>query len=527
LADRKHTAMNDVVREQLSRIVARFGLGICDDTRRCQAVLRDLCGDNRREINVLIGALDERVVADLLASGVGVPPEVLIARFTKRLEESRGFAEDAARWAAESWAIALGVIAATDLNTIAFTCPNCGATGRVPIESKGKKGRCSKCKALVVISDHGANLVAPSKRQQGDGASLTLSGRLGGEEERVEVQGPKRGAGVSPRPATSAALIGRGRGVVGTGKEAAAVEVLLGSKEGPAGEAFLDAFISQGVGQSNLLAMLTPNLLCKPATLMVPKVALQGARHIVQVFGPAQYGIARAVSDSVATGIIPKALVEDCVCVCSLVVDRQARDDTKILNHNYEATCAAIMEAMRTAPHLDLKTIDGTRSFPVLQVGEALVGEGNEVAHIDLVVGTKTGLVGKAYAKALSNSDARHPCLTAELARGRPCKPDALLLTKVTLKSPRQNTQIFGAVRRAIAQAVEDCVKAGDIPGQLVAHLAILCAVFVHWEAANDERIYRFNYEATKLSIQRAMRSEPKIDEILAKKDTAKHPFVP
>jgi 5,6,7,8-tetrahydromethanopterin hydro-lyase len=310
----------------------------------------------------------------------------------------------------------------------------------------------------------------------------------------------------------------------GTGYEAASIDLVIGRKDGPAGEAFLEAFIAQGVGRSNLLAMLEPNLLCKPATLMVPQVALQGAADCVRMFGPAQYGIARAVSDCVAMGVIPRALAEDCVCVCNLVVDSQATEDSNIANYNYEAMCMAITKAMRT-PHLDLRMSVRNARLPCMQFGEALVGEGNEVAHIDLVVGSKTGPVGAAYIQALSNSDPQHPSLTAESSSGRPCKPDSVLLTKVTLKSPRQNTQIHSVARRAVAQAVEDCVMNGTISDGLSDDLAVLCAIFIHWDATDDKKIYEYNYEATRLSIQRAMLGEPSIDEVITKKDEAVHPF--
>jgi 5,6,7,8-tetrahydromethanopterin hydro-lyase len=62
------------------------------------------------------------------------------------------------------------------------------------------------------------------------------------------------------------------------------------------------------------------------------------------------------------------------------------------------------------------------------------------------------------------------------------------------------------------------------IPKARADELVIVCGVFIHWDAADNAKIYKFNYEATKQAIARAIRSEPKIDEIIAKKETA-HPF--
>jgi 5,6,7,8-tetrahydromethanopterin hydro-lyase len=160
-------------------------------------------------------------------------------------------------------------------------------------------------------------------------------------------------------------------------------------------------------------------------------------------------------------------------------------------------------------------------------IGEALVGDGNEVAHIDLLIGDKAGPVGHAFAEALAGQKQGHSNLLAVLTPNLVCKPATVLITKVTIKGAKQAVQMFGPAQAAVAKAVTDCVAEGIIPKSEAENLVLVCGVFIHWEAKDDAKIYQYNYEATKLSIQRAMRGEPKIDEVLAKKDTAKHPFSP
>ncbi len=160
-------------------------------------------------------------------------------------------------------------------------------------------------------------------------------------------------------------------------------------------------------------------------------------------------------------------------------------------------------------------------------IGEALAGEGNEVAHIDLLIGPKDGPVGTAFANALADQKAGHSNLLAVLAPNLICKPATVLITKVTIKGAKQAVQMFGPAQAAVAKAVADSVAAGVISKQQAEDYVIICGVFIHWQAADDSKIYEYNYEATKLSIARAMKGEPKIDEILSKKDTAKHPFSP
>src|SRR5213083_3818521 len=105
-----------------------------------------------------------------------------------------------------------------------------------------------------------------------------------------------------------------GEALDGDGAEVAHIDLLIGDKAGPVGIAFANALADQKAGHSNLLAVLTPNLLCKPATVLITKVTIKGAKQAVQMFGPAQAAVAKAVTDSVASGIIPKHLA-DTFCI--------------------------------------------------------------------------------------------------------------------------------------------------------------------------------------------------------------------
>jgi 5,6,7,8-tetrahydromethanopterin hydro-lyase len=162
-----------------------------------------------------------------------------------------------------------------------------------------------------------------------------------------------------------------------------------------------------------------------------------------------------------------------------------------------------------------------------MYIGEALAGDGNEVAHIDLLIGDKAGPVGAAFANSLADQKAGHSNLLAVLTPNLICKPATVLITKVTIKGAPQAVQMFGPAQAAVAKAVTDSVASGVIPKNEVDNLVIVCGVFIHWEAKDDKKIYDYNYEATKLAIQRAMKNEPKVEEILSKKDSVKHPFSP
>jgi 5,6,7,8-tetrahydromethanopterin hydro-lyase len=157
-------------------------------------------------------------------------------------------------------------------------------------------------------------------------------------------------------------------------------------------------------------------------------------------------------------------------------------------------------------------------------IGEALVGEGNEIAHIDLLIGSKDGPVGVAFANALARQSEGHTNLLAVLTPNLAVKPATVMITKVTIKGMKQAVQMFGPAQAAVAKAVADSVAEGVIPKNQAEELVIVCGVFIHPAANDDKKIYQYNYEATKLSIKNAMQNKPSADEMLAGKDSAAHP---
>ena len=160
-----------------------------------------------------------------------------------------------------------------------------------------------------------------------------------------------------------------------------------------------------------------------------------------------------------------------------------------------------------------------------LLVGESLVGDGNEVAHIDLMIGNKSGPVGTAFASALATQTEGHTNLLAVLAPNAPVKPSTVMITKVTLKGMKQVVQMFGPAQAAVAKAVADSVAEKIIPADQAEDLVIVCGVFIHPAAEDNAKIYKYNYEATKQSIANAMKGYPSAADMVANKDKAEHPF--
>ena len=158
-------------------------------------------------------------------------------------------------------------------------------------------------------------------------------------------------------------------------------------------------------------------------------------------------------------------------------------------------------------------------------VGESLVGDGNEVAHVDLLIGPRGSAVETAFCNSLTNNKDGFTTLLAVIAPNLATKPNTVLFNKVTIKGAKQAVQMFGPAQYGVAKAVADSVAEGVIPAAEADDLFICVGVFIHWEANDDKKIQDYNYRATKEALARAVNGEPRAADVVKKKDTAKHPF--
>jgi 5,6,7,8-tetrahydromethanopterin hydro-lyase len=158
-------------------------------------------------------------------------------------------------------------------------------------------------------------------------------------------------------------------------------------------------------------------------------------------------------------------------------------------------------------------------------VGESLVGEGNEVAHIDLIIGPRGSPAEDTFCRTLTSQREGVNGLLAVVAPNLQCKPNTVMFNKVTIKGAKQAVQMFGPAQYAVAKAVMDCVKDGTIPAAEADDLFICVGVFIHWQAEDDKKIQQFNYEATKQALKRAVAGEPTAHQALEQYEKVSHPF--
>jgi 4-hydroxy-tetrahydrodipicolinate synthase len=160
-----------------------------------------------------------------------------------------------------------------------------------------------------------------------------------------------------------------------------------------------------------------------------------------------------------------------------------------------------------------------------IRIGEALAGQGAEVAHIDILIGRKDGPVAEAFARAKAAPSAGHEPLLAILEPNLTVKPETLIVPTVTITSMRQASMVYGPAQTAVAKAVVDSVADGTIPKASIEQLLIIANVFVHPTAIDRQRVYINNYKAMRHGIRKTIEGRPNIDELLENKDRSKHPF--
>ncbi len=162
-----------------------------------------------------------------------------------------------------------------------------------------------------------------------------------------------------------------------------------------------------------------------------------------------------------------------------------------------------------------------------VMVGESLIGDGNEVAHIDLLIGPRGSAAESAFCNTLTNNKDGFTSLLAVIAPNLACKPNTVMFNKVTIKGAKQAVQMFGPAQAAVARAIADSVANGTIPAGEADDCFVCVGVFIHWQAEDDNKIFEYNYKATKEALERAIANVPSSATVTAKKDTVKHPFSP
>lgn len=160
-----------------------------------------------------------------------------------------------------------------------------------------------------------------------------------------------------------------------------------------------------------------------------------------------------------------------------------------------------------------------------VQIGESFIGSGANAAHINTVLGDRTGPVGTAWATALATPSAGHVPFMAVLKPGVPVKPVTLFVTKAAPAGDGHGLMIWGPAQAGVAGGVADALADGVLDAALLDEQALIVAVWVDPAADDADEVYRNNREATRTALANGARGLPSTDDVLAARAHPHNPF--
>jgi 5,6,7,8-tetrahydromethanopterin hydro-lyase len=143
-----------------------------------------------------------------------------------------------------------------------------------------------------------------------------------------------------------------GESFIGSGPNAAHVNIILGPRLGPVGNAWAGALSSPTKGHLPYMVVLQPGVPVKPMTAFINKADLRGETHENMTWGPAQAGLAKGVQESLLDGVIPAYAENDWCVIAAVWVNWTANDADSVFENNYQAAKGAIVAAMAQMPTL-------------------------------------------------------------------------------------------------------------------------------------------------------------------------------
>ena len=158
-------------------------------------------------------------------------------------------------------------------------------------------------------------------------------------------------------------------------------------------------------------------------------------------------------------------------------------------------------------------------------IGESFVGSGPNAAHINVMVGPKTGPVGHAWAGALSSPTKGHLPFMVVLQPGVPVKPMTAFVNKADLRGDTHETMTWGPAQAGVAKGVQEALLEGMLPPEAENEWCVICAVWVNWSASDADEVFANNYAAAKGAVRAAMALEPKLEVVREAARDVRNPY--
>jgi 5,6,7,8-tetrahydromethanopterin hydro-lyase len=158
-------------------------------------------------------------------------------------------------------------------------------------------------------------------------------------------------------------------------------------------------------------------------------------------------------------------------------------------------------------------------------IGESYIGQGAEAAHVNTVLGERTGPVGVAWTTALATPSAGHAPFVAVVIPGLPVKPMTLFVNKAAIAGDEHGTLTWGAAQAGVAGGVADAVSEGIISEADADQSLIIAAVWVNPAARDADLVYANNRTATREALRAGAEGMPRVAEVLVASNSPFNPF--
>jgi 4-hydroxy-tetrahydrodipicolinate synthase len=155
-----------------------------------------------------------------------------------------------------------------------------------------------------------------------------------------------------------------------------------------------------------------------------------------------------------------------------------------------------------------------------LCVGEGFAGPPlSEIAHIDLLLGRKDGPVGRAIERAKNELRPGHELVIIKE------RPLTMLVPTVTVRGAKAKQLVYEEAASGVNLAIEHAIAHHNLPQALLDDICLIANVFVHPAASIRQRVKINNYKAMRGAIRKALEGRPTLQELVAEKEAARHPF--
>ncbi|NHC15369.1 formaldehyde-activating enzyme [Motilibacter deserti] len=147
-------------------------------------------------------------------------------------------------------------------------------------------------------------------------------------------------------------------------------------------------------------------------------------------------------------------------------------------------------------------------------IGESAHGDDLNAAHVNTVLGPRSGPVGVAWATALATPTVGHSPFIAVLAPSVAVKPFTLFVTKATPHSDLHQSLTWGPAQAGVAVGVADAVADGTITAERCDTDVLIASVWVNPRAHDADAVYRNNRAATAAALRNAIAGRPTLEQV-------------